>query len=279
MTDLSLFHFAEEQHNFENLAVKNGQNLWAEDVVMHALGYESADSFRKVIMKAMQACLSLEIATEDNFIRTEAGSYRLTRFACYLIAMNGDIKKPAVAAAQVYFALLAQTFHDAVQHAAAIDRILIRDEVTAGEKSLASTAKQHGVQNYAFFQNAGYRGMYNMNLSLLKERKGVKSGEVLIDRMGREELAAHLFRITQTDAKISADGVEGQQLLEATAEKVGRQVRKTMIEISGRRPEALPLEAPIKDVKKTIKSTSKRFKQLDGPKPKSPPKSVEGESE
>ncbi len=269
MTEITLFHFDDGSNSFEDVAIINGTNLWAEDVLMRALGYENADAFRKVIMKAMQACLSLGIATEDNFIRGDDGAYRLTRFACYLIAMNGDPKKPSVAAAQMYFAVLAETFQNAIGHANAIDRILIRDEVTEGEKSLASTANRHGVESYAFFQNAGYRGMYNMNLGQLRQRKGIGAKEKPIDRMGKEELAAHLFRITQTDAKIKKEGVQGQRLLEATAEKVGKQVRKTMIEISGQRPEDLPAAETIQDVKKTIKETNKRFRTLDAKKTRS----------
>ena len=265
--EITLFHFEEEPRSFEDLAIENGTNLWNEADLMAALGYQSAESFKKVVIKAQQALLSLGVPFEENFYRQPSGDYRLTRFACYLVAMNGDSKKPQVAAAQVYFATLAETFRSAIEHSEAIDRILIREEVTDGEKSLASTASRHGVENHAFFQNAGYRGMYNMNLNALKEKKGLKKGEKLMDRMGKEELAAHLFRITQTDAKIKKDGLSGQRLLESAAEQVGKQVRRTMIEISGQRPEHLPLAEPIKDVKKTLKSTSKQFQKLDHHKP------------
>lgn len=266
--EITLFHFDEEPRSFEDLAITNGTNLWNEADLMEALGYQSAESFKKVVIKAQQALLSLGVAFEENFVRQSSGDYRLTRFACYLIAMNGDSKKHQVAAAQVYFATLAETFRSAIEHSEAIDRIVIRDEVTDGEKSLASTASRHGVENHAFFQNAGYRGMYNMNLNALKDKKGLKKGEKLIDRMGKEELAAHLFRITQTDAKIKKDGMTGQKQLENAAEQVGKQVRRTMIEISGQRPEHLPLAEPIKDVKKTLKSTSKQFRNLNSNSPK-----------
>ena len=266
MSDAALFEADGGGSSFESLAITNGINLWGESVLMRALDYHGEESFRKVVMKAMQACLSLGIPTEDNFLRQADQSYRFTRFACYLIAMNGDPKKANVAAAQVYFASLAATFQNALEHADAIDRVLIRDEVTEGEKSLSSTAKQHGIQNYAFFQSAGYRGMYNMNLAKLRDRKGLGPKEKVIDRMGKEELAAHLFRITQTAAKIRNTGVRGQQLLEATAENVGKQVRKSMIEISGQKPEDLPASTLITDVRKQLKSTSKALTRLDDTK-------------
>jgi DNA-damage-inducible protein D len=263
MTELTLFHFDDDHRSFEDLAVKNGANLWEQADLMAALDYQSHDAFRSVMLKAMQACLSLGIATEDNFVRQADQTYRFTRFACYLIAMNGDPKKTQVAAAQVYFAALAETFQSALEHADAIDRVLVRDEVADGEKSLSSTAKRHSVTNYAFFQNAGYRGMYNMNLNRLRNHKGLSEGENLIDRMGKAELAAHLFRITQTDEKIKKDGIQGQRLLEDAALRVGKQVRKSMLEISGRKPEDLPPAEHLKDVKKRLKATDKQLRTLD----------------
>ena len=214
----------------------------------------------------MQACLTLGISCEEHFILTD-GQYKLTRFACYLIAMNGDSKKSQVAAAQVYFAAIAETFRHAIEHAENIDRVLIRKEMTDGLKSLCSTAHRHGVDNFAYFQNAGYRGMYNMDLATLTRFKGLDAKAVLLDWMGKSELAANLFRITQTEEKIKNENLHGQRRLENAAEDVGRRVRRTMIEISGTHPEHLKVAEHIKDVKKKLKDTSKKFKKLDG-KPK-----------
>lgn len=263
MTDLTLFHFEDGRQSFEDLGKPNGTTRWAEDDVREALGYEHGESFAKAITRAKQACLSLGIQCEDHFVREPSGKHLLTRFGCYLVAMNGDSKKPQVAAAQVYFAALAETFQTHIDHANSIDRILIREEVTDGQKSLASTAKAHGVNNYAFFQNKGYMGMYNMSLDRLCRLKGAKEGEVLIDRMDKTELAAHLFRITQTDAKIKNDNVRGQVALEKTAHDVGKAIRNTMIELSGQAPEDLPIAPHIREVKRHLKGTSKALESIE----------------
>lgn len=264
MADLpQLFQFDDSPGGFEDQVIKNGSHLWSEATLRAALGYQSVDSFQHVVHKAQLVCLSLDIAIEDNFVRQGDGSYLLTRFACYLIAINGDPQKPAVAAAQVYFATLAHTFQSALEHAQAVDRVLIREEVSQGEKSLTSTAKHHGVRNFPFFQNAGYRGMYNMNLSALKVKKGLKTEEVLMDRMGKTELAAHLFRITQTDEKIKNMGVTGQAMLESIAKNVGEEVRKSMMRISGHKPENIPLAEPIRETRRKLKDAGKELGKLD----------------
>jgi DNA-damage-inducible protein D len=263
--EMTVFHFEDESESFEDLGKSNGIRYWLEADLQKVLGYETSQGFRNTITRAMQACLSLGIATEEIFILSD-GSYKLTRFACYLIAMNGDNKKPQVAKAQIYFAALAETFERHQDHCESIDRILIRREMADGMKSIASTASRHGVENYAFFLNAGYRGMYNMTLAKLTTVKGAGSKECLLDRMGKVELAGNLFRITQTDAKIKNEDLQGQKKLEKAAEDVGRTVRKTMMELSGTPPEKLPLSEPIKDVKKKLKEANKKFKQLDGKK-------------
>jgi len=256
----SLFHFDNNRENFEDFGKENGDTLWDESLVMDSLGYETKTSFRKAVTRAKQACLSLNIQCETHFhFNPNTGDHALTRFGCYLVAMNGDPKKPEVAAAQAYFATIAETFQSHLEHAEAIGRVLIRDEVTDGQKSLASTAKAAGVQNYAFFQNKGYLGMYNMSLQRLLSYKGVPKNEKLIDRMGKTELAAHLFRITQTAEKIKKDGIQGQSRLEDAAYQVGKKVRHTMEELSGSTPEDLPAAENIRLVKKQLKKATKKL--------------------
>ena len=250
---------------FEDLGRMNGVRYWTEPDLMASLGCQNAQAFRRVVARAMQACLSLGIQTEENF-SLDGPFYRLTRFACYLVAMNGDSKKPHVAAAQVYFAHIAESFQKQLQGAGGIDRLLIREEMADGQKALQGTAHRHGVENYAFFLNAGYRGMYNMSLKRLEKFKNLPPGERLLDRMGKDELAANLFRVTQTDAKIRNENIHGQVSLERAAETVGTRVRKAMQELSGTAPEHLSLAEPIRDVRKSSRETNRGFRRLDGPK-------------
>ena len=232
---------------------------------MKLLGYKSQASFHKTIQKAISACTSLNISILENFIQEEK-DFKLSRFACYLVAMNGDSKKPEVAMAQTYFAKIAEAFKRYVEEAEDFERILVRDEISEHEKTLNSTAKQAGVTNYAFFQDSGYRGLYNMSLKNLRSIKGIKSNRTPLDFMGKEELAANLFRVTQTEAKIRNEGIRGQKSAESTAYEVGKKVRNTIEEINGTMPENLPITEDIKKVKSSLKSSQREFAKIDKPK-------------
>lgn len=265
-----VFHFDEDRDNFEGHAVDNGTVCWYASDLMQMLGYQSLASFRGAINRAIAACTALGISVADNFTQTDrsasggsAHDYKLTRFACYLAAMNADTKKPQVAAAQAYFAALAESFQQSFQEADAVERVLIREEVSEREKILAGVVKQSGIVVYAFFQNEGYRGMYNMPLSQLRARRGIPAGKTPLDHMGKAELAGNLFRITQTEEKIKNEGIKGQTSLERAAYQVGLKVRHTMIELSGKAPESLPVEDHIKEVKKGLKTTQRGFAKLD----------------
>jgi len=261
----NVFHFDEDRPGFEDLGNENGPTHWHESILMEALGYESDQGFIKALTRAKQACLSLGIQCEDHFVRQQDGKHAITRFGCYLVAMNGDPRKPQVAAAQAYFAAIAETFQTHLEHVEAIDRMLIREDVKDGEKSLAGTVQAHGVQKHAFFHNKGYLGMYNMSLSRLKEYKGIGAKENPLDRMGRAELAANLFRITQTEAKITRDNIRGQSRLEDAAFDVGREVRHTMERVSGTVPEELPVAEDIRRVRGKLKGTRKQLEDDRSP--------------
>ena len=244
---INYFHFDEEYKSFEDYGQANGTTIWWARDLMEMLGYESFASFENAINKAIQACTTLRIPVLGNFTQAQREidgrsvmDYKLSRFACYLTAMNGDTKKPQIAKAQAYFAAMADTVREHLQSSENVERLIIRGDVSERERSLAGVAKMAGVQHYGIFQNEGYRGMYNMTLRNLKDFKGVDQSCCLLDFMGKEELAANLFRITQTEAKIKTDRVRGQSSLDIAAFQVGQKVRRTMQEISGTNPESLP---------------------------------------
>jgi DNA-damage-inducible protein D len=180
--------------------------------------------------------------------------------------MNGDVKNPRVAAAQAYFITVAEAFRHYVQEADGVERVLVRTEVSERETALSGTAAARGVEQYAFFQNAGYRGMYNMDLSQIPRIKGIPDGRSPLDFMGKTELAANLFRLTQTEEKIRNEDLRGQRPLERAAEHVGKRVRSTMIDLSGTPPERLAPEQDIRQVRSGLKKAGREFARLDKPK-------------
>jgi len=280
LTELDIFHFDDKRENFEDFGQSNGARFWYARDLMSWLGYEDWSSFSKAINRAIGTCTTLNISVAENFIQCERetesgaiGDFKLSRFACCLTALNGDVKKPQVAAAQAYFVSLAEVLRKYFLNANNVDRVMIREEIAGREVTLSGVAKAAGVTTYAFFQNAGYRGMYNMDYRTLKIRKGIEQDRSLLDFMRKDELAANLFRLTLTEGRIKKDAVRGQYPLEEVAEQVGRRVRNTMIEETGLRPENIPIAEDITVVKRGLKRAHKEMKKIDGSKRKVlPPK-------
>ncbi len=253
---------------FELLAQQNGFRFWLASDLAKSLGYETTEPIQKALNKALAVCMMLNIDVAENFQSIATGKVpeaKLSRFACYLTVMNAEIRNPLVSRAQAFFAGLADAYWEVVEQNAEVDRMHARGEISAHEKLLAASAKHGGVEDYARFQNAGYVGMYNMSLWKLKTYKRFEGAGSLLDRMGREELAANLFRLTLTESKIRNESIKGQMHLESAAEKVGRIVRNATFEATGQMPERMPLSGPISDTKKSIKETQKAFRKLDKP--------------
>lgn len=275
MSDLELFMKSFSGETFEDYSHENGFTYWFATDLMNLLEYENMNSFQRAINRAMTTCNTLNIPIFDNFIQMQRvvdgktfNDFKISRFACYLTVMNADSKKHSVAMAQAYFATLAGAVHNYLEEASKVERLVVRNEISEREASLSGVAHTAGVVNYPFFQNAGYRGMYNKNIGQLRTLRNIPSNKSPLDFMGKEELAANLFRITQTELKIKQDSIKGQSSLEYTAETVGKKVRQTMRDISGVLPEQLPRHEDIKEVKQQLKAKSKEIKKLDQPKKK-----------
>lgn len=249
----------------------NGIEYWEARNLMKVLEYDQWRNFEKVIEKAKTACTKSEQYVDDHFadvskvIKAGKGAvhmlkdYKLSRYACYLIAQNASSKKKAVALAQTYFAVKTRKQEVYEQLTADEKRLLTREEVTDHNKKLFKTAKDSGVNNFGLFNDHGYKGLYGLSSRELKDKKGLGKDSIL-DRAGATELAANLFRITQTDeqlkSKLGKREVVGEYQANRTHFVVGGKVRKAIKDIGGTMPEGLPAEEHIKEVKKRLGSKS-----------------------
>ena len=256
--------------DFESIkkVTPEGVEYWEARELMSLLGYTDWKNFIKVIDRAQAACTISGQTNEDHFAgvgkmiilakntpkqaERKIDDFQLSRYACYLIAQNGDPRKQEIALAQTYFAIQTRYQEIAKQLESAEKRLFIRGEVSSQNKRLFKTARASGVSNFGMFNNAGYVGLYGMGITDLEAHKNVRKGE-LLDRAGATELAANLFRITQTDEKLKLDRVDDEARATETHRVVGEHVRDTIRKIGGTMPEHLPPEKHIKQVKKAVK--------------------------
>lgn len=237
------------------------------------LEYSEYRHFKPVIEKAKEACKNSWQLISDHFedlldmVSIGSGAQRqtddiqLSRYACYLIVQNADPSKEIVALGQTYFAL--QTRKQEVQDQYMEDnkRLYLREEMKTHNKKLMSTAKEAWVSNYAEFNDAGYIWLYGMRSKQVQHTKKLKDSENLLDHIWSEELAANLFRATQTEAKIKRESIKWQSKANLTHFEVGKEVRETIKKIWGTMPEELPVSDNIREAKKRINKQQKLIKK------------------
>ncbi|HOI51289.1 DNA damage-inducible protein D [Azonexus caeni] len=238
-----------------------GNEYWLARKLATALDYSQYRHFLPAIERARIACEQSGQAPSDHFedvltmvdigsgAKRQIEDIRLSRYACYLIVQNGDPSKPVIANGQTYFAI--QTRRQELANDTAFGqlsedekRLAIRNELAQHNKYLAAAAAEAGVESgldFAVFQDHGYRGLYGgLGAKAIHARKGLKKSQKILDHMGSTELAANLFRATQTEEKLRRDGVKGKQEANQTHLAVGRKVRETIRELGGTMPEDLP---------------------------------------
>ena len=278
MSTLFIQHHNYTESLFESIRHVNkyGQEFWYARDLQIALEYTEWRNFCKVIEKAKEACRGSNNAVSDHFVDVnkivnagatskDIGDIQLSRYACYLIVQNGDPRKKVIALGQTYFAVktrqqeLIENYENLSEDQ---KRIAIRQEMKEHNKMLVAAAKDAGVEttlDYAIFQNYGYMGLYGgLKASDIKERKGLKKSQDILDYMGYEELAANLFRATLTEAKLRRENIQGKQEANKTHFEVGKKVRDTIKDLGGTMPEDLP--TPEKSIQQLEREQKKKLK-------------------
>lgn len=260
---------------------ENGQEYWLARELQPVLDYTQWRNFNEAIERAKLACKNSGFEPSDHFAdvskMVELGSgaereiedYMLSRYACYLIVMNGDPRKEVIAVGQSYFAIktrqqeLIENYDELTEDQ---KRLAIRNEMKRHNAALADAAHDAGViepRDYAIFQNYGYMGLYGgLGAQEIHKRKGLKKSQKILDHMGSTELAANLFRATQTEEKLRREKIRGKANANQTHYDVGQTVRKTIKELGGTMPEDLP--TPEKSIGQIERAEEK--KKLSGKK-------------
>lgn len=252
----------------------DGQEYWLTRELAKVLDYSEYRHFKPVIEKAKTACQNSKYKISDHFedvldmveigsgAERELDNLKLSRYACYLIVQNSDPRKEIIARGQSYFAI--QTRKQELESDSNFKglnedqkRLLLRNELKEHNKNLASAAKDAGVQaglEFAVFQDHGYKGLYGgLKAKDIHSKKQLKKSQQILDHMGSTELAANLFRATQTEEKLRREKIKGKTKANQTHFEVGKKVRETIKELGGTMPEELPApEKSIKQIEKQV---------------------------
>lgn len=280
--------YLDEKENYNNRTFEdikhvdeNGIEYWNARELQLVLDYKEWRKFEGVIKKAKEACKNAGISEVEHFVGADKLSkranntnviiadYKLTRYACYLIAQNGDSRKKVIALAQTYFAIQTrkQEISEKEYNELTEDekRFYQRNLTRKGNYSLNKTAKNVGVKNFDKFHNYGYKGLYNGETADdIAKRKGLRYREDILDNMGSDELIANLFRISQTEQKLKKDNIKTEKEANETHYTIGKNIREVIAKNGGTMPEDLPTpEKSLKQLEKENKNNQMKLKEED----------------
>lgn len=260
----------------------DSKEFWAARKLSKILDYSEYRHFIPVIERAKEACANsghniadhfedfLEMVEIGSGAKRKLENVRLSRYACYLIVQNGDSSKPVIANGQTYFAIQTRrqelADNEAFQQLKEDEkRLFLRNEMKEHNKKLVETAQRAGVESnldFAIFQNHGYKGLYGgLDAKAIHKKKGLRKSQQILDNMGSTELAANLFRATQTEEKLRRENIQDKTKANNTHFEVGKKVRQTIRDLGGTMPENLA--TPTDDLKKLEKQAQLQ-KALDG---------------
>lgn len=259
---------------------EHGNEFWTARDLYKVLEYTEYRNFLPAARKAWTACQQSGFNPYDHFVpfndmvkigsgaERQVNNIKMSRYACYLTVQNADPTKTIVAQAQTYFAVQTRRAEILLDNSPLTEeeqrRLLLRSEMKKHNSQLAGAAKEAGVttrKDYAIFQNAGYQGLYDgLTKNDIHDRKGLGKSQDILDHMGSTELAANLFRATQTEEKLRKDGIKGKTNANKVHKEVGTKVRKAIKDIGGTMPEDLPVADSIKKLERK----EKMLKQVKG---------------
>lgn len=270
---------------FESIkqTTETGVEFWSARDFQQILEYTEWRNFHRVVEKAMTACETAGHSISDHFVEfnkmviigsgamREQQDFQLSRYACYLIVQNGDPTKPVIASGQTYFAIQTrrQEIADEQNFSALSEerqRLYLRQQLREHNSELAAAAEQAGIDSpleYAIFQNHGYKGLYGgLDNQAIHNRKGLKKSQKILDHMNASELAANLFRATQTEEKLRRENIQGKNNANKTHFEVGRVVRNTIEQLGGIMPEDQPTpQKSIQQIEREQKKLTKPMQQ------------------
>lgn len=259
-----------KEFHFESFAfVEEDQRYWWASWYAQMLGYQSLSSFKNPIKKAQQACQTLGIDVSENFLTSihkvegrKIRDYKLSRFACFLIAMNADTRKAEVAKAQVYFATQVEKLNLILSNKEDFERLLIRSEIKASNQELIHAAAKAGVTDFRTFMSEGTIGLYNQPISELKASKYIPANKSIYDFMGKTELAANLFRIALTEEHLEKKHIRNPEKAILIHRKIAASIRRMIKMNTGKLPEELNKNQSLSKYIRSMKTTKNLMNKI-----------------